>query len=404
MTPLTSMPSIGIHDLELATSHYAVDLGDLARSNGTDPAKYNIGLGQDEFSFPAPDEDIITMGAAAALPILERNGFAGIRTLLFATESSVDQSKAAGVSAHRLLGLPRQVRVVEFKQACYGGTAALQAAIGIVSRNPDERVLVISSDIARYQLDSPGEPTQGAGAVAMLISADPALVHIEPRNGLYTDDVDDFWRPNDSSTAVVDGKLSVTAYLDALTGAWDDLQSQGGPSIDELDRILYHQPFTKMSKKGQAHLAEHTNATLNLALPGDSPEVASLGRDTGLATGTLYNRRLGNTYTASVFSALAALLHNDPTLEQLRIALFSYGSGSVSELLTGIVQPGYFDATLKDRVRAQFDARVPLTIDEYRVLHSAEHLSTVDYETPRVTAGPFRFTGVTGQARQYARN
>ena len=190
-----------------------VDLADLAHSNGTEPAKYRLGLGQDQFSFPAPDEDIVTMGAAAALPLIERNGAEGIRTIMFATASGVDQSKAAGVPVQRLLGLPSQVRVVELKQACYGGTAALQAALGIVSRNPNERVLIISSDIARYQLDSPGEPTQGAGAVAMLVSANPALLEIEAAAGLFTDDVDDFWRPNDSTTAVVDGKLSMSAYL-----------------------------------------------------------------------------------------------------------------------------------------------------------------------------------------------
>jgi hydroxymethylglutaryl-CoA synthase len=44
----------------------------------------------------AEDEDIVTMGAAAAKPLLERNGTDGVRTLLFATESGVDQSKAAG--------------------------------------------------------------------------------------------------------------------------------------------------------------------------------------------------------------------------------------------------------------------------------------------------------------------
>ncbi len=401
MSASTAATPIGIHDLELATSHHAVDLGDLAHSNGTDPAKYRQGLGQDEFSFPAPDEDIITMGAAAALPIIERHGFDGIRTLLFATESGVDQSKAAGVSVQRLLGLPNHVRVVEFKQACYGGTAALQAAVGIVSRSPGERVLVISSDVARYLLDSPGEPTQGAGAVAMLIAANPALVEIEAAAGLFTDDVDDFWRPNDSTTAVVDGKLSVSAYLDALEGSWNDLQAQGGPGIDEIDRILYHQPFTKMAKKAQGHLAAVTGAPLSLALPGDA--VDETQRDTGLATGTLYNRRLGNSYTASVFAGLAALLHHDADLAGRRIGLFSYGSGSVSEFLTGIVQAGYFDATAAERVYAALDARAPLAVEAYRELHSANLPSSEDYETPRVTAGPFRFAGVKGQARQYER-
>ncbi len=397
---MTTPTPIGIHDLELATTHYVVALDDLAASNGTDPAKYRLGLGQDQMSFPAPDEDIITMGAAAAAPLIERNGTEGIRTLIFATESGVDQSKAAGVSVHRLLGLPNDVRVVEFKQACYGGTAALQAAIGMVSRHPHERVLIISSDVARYELDSPGEPTQGAGAVAMLIGASPALLEIEPTAGLFTDDVDDFWRPNDSTTAVVDGALSVSAYLDALTGAWDNLQAQGGPHIDSIDRLLYHQPFTKMAKKGQAHLASHVGSELDVTLPGENP---SGGRDTGLALGTLYNRRLGNTYTASVFAGLASLLHQDDSLEGKRIGLFSYGSGSVSEFITGIVQPGYFDPSRAERFYAELDAREPLDIARYRELHATELSSAVDMETPRVTTGTYRFAGISGQARQYER-
>ncbi|RGE24192.1 hydroxymethylglutaryl-CoA synthase [Leucobacter sp. wl10] len=397
------MTSIGIHDLELATAHHVLDLTRLAEYNGTDPAKYHLGLGQDQMSFPAPDEDIITMGASAALPILERNGAEGIRTLLFATESGVDQSKAAGVSVHRLLGLPRHVRVTEFKQACYGGTAALQAAIGIVSRFPGERVLVISSDVARYALDSPGEPTQGAGAVALLVSADPALVEIEPATGLYTDDVDDFWRPNDSSTAVVDGALSVSAYLDALTGSWDDLQAHGGPGIAEIDRLLYHQPFTKMAKKGQQRLARHTGADLSAALTAAEQANAGDARDTGLFTGSIYNRRLGNSYTASVFAALAALLDHDDDLAGRRIGMFSYGSGSVSEFLTGTVRPGYARRDRAERVAAALNARAPLEVAEYRELHGRVFPSTQDLETPRVTSAPFRFSGLLGRARQYER-
>src|SRR5690606_31296618 len=104
--------------------------------------------------------------------------------------------------------------------------------------------------------------------------------------------------------------------------------------IDSIDRLLYHQPFTKMAKKGQAHLASLVGSELDVTLPGENP---SGGRDTGLALGTLYNRRLGNTYPASVFAGLASLLHQDDSLEGKRIGLFSYGSGSVSEFITGIV-------------------------------------------------------------------
>ncbi len=86
------------------------------------------------------------------------------------------------------------------------------------------------------------------------------------------------------------------------------------------------------------------------------------------------------------------------------MALFSYGSGSVSELITGIVQPGYFDASAAPRFYATLDARAKLDIEAYRALHAATRGSAEDYETPRVTTGPFRFDGVKGQARVYSKN
>lgn len=293
------MTAIGIHDLSLATAHHVVDLGDLAAAADVDPAKYRVGLGQDRFSLPSADEDIVTMGASAALPILERHGRDGIRTVFFATESGIDQSKSGGMFAHGLLGLDPRARVVEIKQACYGATAALQAAVALVARAPGERALVIASDVARYDLDSPGEPTQGAGAVAMLVTADPALVEIEPVSGLNAADVDDFWRPNDRTTAVVDGGLSMKAYLDALTEAWDDFRARGGAPIDEIDRFCAHQPFTKMARKALARLARHTGADLD-----DAMQEATFA----------YNREIGNAYTASIYAGLAALLDGDADL------------------------------------------------------------------------------------------
>ncbi|WP_336659953.1 hydroxymethylglutaryl-CoA synthase [Leucobacter sp. USHLN153] len=380
------MTAIGIHDIELASTHHVLDLAALAATTGVDPDKYRIGLGQDEFSVPAPDEDIVTMGATAALAVLDRNGLEGVRTLLFATESGIDHSKAAGVFVHQLLGLPPQVRVAEIKQACYGGTAAIQAAIGIVQRNPRERVLVIASDVARYALDSPGEPTQGAGAAAILIAADPALIEIEPATGLFSANVDDFWRPNDSSTAIVDGKLSISAYLDAMTGAWDDLAAQGGPAISAINRLIYHQPYTKMARKAQARLAEYTGVELG---------------DAGLAEGAVYNRRLGNAYTASLYAGVASVLDHESGLTGKRLGLFSYGSGSVSEFLTGVVQTGAESRT--DHFTSVLDSRVPLSVPEYRELHARALPSDTDVVTPRVTAAPFRFAGIEGRARRYER-
>src|SRR5699024_11431619 len=218
----------------------------------------------------------------------------------------------------------------------------------------------------------------------MLVGAGPRLAEIEPVSGLNSADVDDFWRPNDSSTAIVDAALSVSAYLDALTGAWEDLAAQGGPAIDEIDRVLYHQPFTKMAKKAQAHRAELTGTELNTDIvAGDASAAASAGagagagaqgpdtgaqgpRDTGLATSTLYNRRLGNSYTASLYAGLCYLLDHDEDLAGKRGGLFGYGSGSVGELLTGRVVPGYERRPRRQAVAGPLDARVALAMADSR--------------------------------------
>lgn len=378
---------IGIHDLSLATAGYVLDLDDLAAATGADPGKFHIGLGQDEMSVPGPDEDIVTMGAAAALPILERHGRDRIRTLMFATESGIDQSKSAAVFAHALLGLPDTCRAVELKQACYAATAAMQAALGIVARNPEEQVLVIASDIARYEVDTAAEPTQGAGAVAFLIAAEPALVEIEPVVGVHTADVSDFWRPNDSATAVVDGKLSIDAYLDGLTAAWDDFRARGGVPIEEIDRFCHHQPFTRMAAKAHRRMAEHTGTDL----PGELYE-----------TSTIYNRRMGNSYTASLYAGLAALLDFDDDLAGRRIGFLSYGSGSVTEFFTGVVSADYRDFRRAEETATRLDSRVPVGVERYRALHAAGSVaSDADLDIPVETDGPYHFTGIRGRARQY---
>lgn len=377
---------IGIHDLEVATSHYVLDLDTLAEHHGIDPNKFRIGLGQDTFSMPAPDEDIVTMAAEASQALLERHDAGAIRQVLFATESSVDQSKAAGVYLHELLGLPANVRSVELKQACYSGTAALQMAVNAIARYPEEQILVITSDVARYALDSGGEPTQGAGCVAMLVSANPNLVEIEPDSGLHTTDVNDFWRPNDSTTPYVDGQLSLDAYLDATTSAWDDLAARRGLAITDVDRFLHHQPFTKMARKQLAALAEHTGTELSDELIEESMS---------------YNRALGNTYTASLYFALTAQLHNNTELAGKRLGFFSYGSGAVAEFFTGVVQENYRDHIYPQNVEKQLTNRVALTYDQYRELHHNFAATSQTFSTPQTTHAPFRLSGVTEHQRRY---
>lgn len=390
---MTATP-IGIHDLSFATAHHVVDLAELANEYGIDVDKFYLGIGQREMSVPAEDEDIVTMGAQAARRILDRHGAEGIRTLLFATESGIDQSKSAGVYAHSLLGLPANCRVVELKQACYSATAALQFALGVVARDPSERVLVIASDIARYALGSSGEPTQGAAAVAFLVTANPALIEIEPATGLFTDDIHDFWRPNYRSEALVDGKFSMRAYLHSLEVAWSDYRAHGGAAFDDFARFCYHQPFTKMAVKAHDRLGQIAESPLDRE-----------GLGAHLEHSFELNRRIGNSYTASIYLGLLSLLNTDPAdLAGQRVGFFSYGSGSVSELFAGVVRPGYREVLRVEEDEDLLASRVPVDFARYAELHrQVDAVEGGDHETPRVTTSGFRFAGVQGDARGYGR-
>lgn len=391
---LQNVTSIGIDDIAFATGSYRLALADIAPRLGADPAKYHKGLGQEQSSVVGSDEDPVTMAAAAAKKIVDRSGVEGIRTLMFATESSIDQSKAAAVYVHELLGLPSNVRSVELKQACYSATAALQFAAALVARNPKEKVLVVASDIARYDLDSAAEPTQGAGAVAMLVTANPRIFAFDGPSGVCTKEVMDFWRPNHRTQALVEGKLSISAYIDAVQGAYEDFRDQGGVDFGEIDFFSYHQPFTKMAYKAHRALAEKNGLELTPEL-----EQAQLAPTTG------YNRLIGNSYTASAYFGLLSLLDSVSDLAGKRVAIASYGSGSVAEFFTGTIVEDYEKQLRAEENAAELENRIVLDDPTYYAMQTVTHddpgeFSNIEEGMKRGT-GPFSWEGVEGCKRIY---
>ena len=385
----------GIDRISFYTPQYFLDLKTLAEARGIDPDKFYIGIGQEKMSVLPPDEDVVTMGASAAFRIAQCEDLSDVELLLFATESGIDQSKAAGVFVHNLLGLNKRCRTVELKQACYSGTAALQLAIGFCARNPGKRALVIASDVARYELDSPGEATQGGGAVAMLISADPRLIAIEPESGYYTEDVMDFWRPNYRSEAVVDGKYSTLVYMRALLASWAQYAEISGRTLSDFKRFCYHIPFTKMADKGHIKLCRKNKCEC-------TPEE----REAVLGESLQYSRIVGNCYSASMYVGLCSLL--DLCAEELageRIGFYSYGSGCVAEFFSGEVQPGWRDQLFTAEHQQMLAARQELSFRQYEdIYHYRLPQDGGDYEQPLYRTGPFRLKGVTGHKREYGLN
>lgn len=90
-------------------------------------------LMMDNRSIALPFEDPITNAVNAARPVVDRVGADRIEMLITSTESGVDYSKSVASYVHEYLGLSRNCRVVEVKQACYAATAAVQMAVGYVA-------------------------------------------------------------------------------------------------------------------------------------------------------------------------------------------------------------------------------------------------------------------------------
>ncbi|MBA1394670.1 hydroxymethylglutaryl-CoA synthase, partial [Lactobacillus sp. XV13L] len=166
-----------------------------------------------QMSVAAMDQDIVSMAANAAEAILTLEDRQNLGLVIVATESGVDQSKAAALFVQDLLQINPNIRALEIKEACYGATAALQMAHDFVQLHPQQKALVIASDIARYGLNTAGEVTQGAGAVAMLVSEQPHILALESLAFYQSQNAGDFWRPNYSQQAFARGKYSEELYL-----------------------------------------------------------------------------------------------------------------------------------------------------------------------------------------------
>ncbi|MBF8969980.1 hydroxymethylglutaryl-CoA synthase [Streptococcus sp. NLN76] len=349
---------IGIDKIGFAVPEFVLDLADLAAARNVDPNKFKIGLLQSEMAVAPVTQDIISLGAQAAAAILTEEDKQAIDMVIVGTESSVDQSKAAAVVIHGLLGIQPFARSIEMKEACYGATAGLSLAKTHIAQNPNSKVLVIASDIAKYGIASGGEPTQGAGAVAMLVTADPSILVLNSDNVCQTRDIYDFWRPNDDKYPRVDGKYSTEQYTDCLTTTFDYYKKKTGKDLEDFAAMCLHIPFPKQGLKGLRAIAN---------------EGETLDRLTErFHEAIVYNQVVGNIYTGSIFLSFLSLLENSQALTAGdEILFYSYGSGAVCEIFSGYLVEGY-SASLQENRMDHLNQRTKLSVEEYEKIFFEE--------------------------------
>ncbi|TVQ37977.1 MAG: hypothetical protein EA384_10840 [Spirochaetaceae bacterium] len=392
---------VGISDLALYVPDPVIELKTLLARRAAEDATLARRLqraiettGQQAIRYPRPWEDNATLSAQAAHSLLQRNSsdaLAGLRYLAVGTETGVDHSKPVaayveGMLQQAGLPVPESMSTFQVQHACAGGTISMLSVGALLQAcgRDDESGVVICSDIARYESRTTAEITQGAGAVAMLIEPNPALIELDLRTQGYSSrDVDDFFRPLGSVTARVRGGYSVQCYNDAFEHAFLDHCRRVGRSphqvLRETDVFALHVPFYKM-----AITALHRLVTRHMELDGEQFE--SFMRERGFLQGIDVAARIGNIYSGAAYVALMFSLADryrtfGDGIVGKRVLIGSYGSGNTMTVVAGritesaprVIERWNLDLIWKDEAELPFAdyetwMGAPYPVERYRAL------------------------------------
>jgi hydroxymethylglutaryl-CoA synthase len=376
------------------------------------------------------------MAANACLKLMQKNHLhpEDIGRMYVATESGIDESKAMNSF---VIGMLEQVYGessfehaggIECKFACVSGSYALYDNTNWIraDENNGKAAIVIVSDIAKYDIGSAGEYTQGAGAVAMLIKENPRLLAFDQKvTSTIIKNEYDFYRPCGKDTPVVNGTYSSLLYLIQVRKAFDSYKEKAirtglirlkdGESItDHIDLFSVHLPYRRMGEKALAYLLRHEWRDLprwnkvikEVGLQETAPKdprgtIESILADTEFMKADERFRRafmqtsfynevfekkmassleastiIGNLYTASMYMGFRSLLEFEykkgTDLQSKRVGFGSYGSGSSAMVFTGVIQSEYKEIVEGMNLEEEIGPRKKISIHEYERLRGNE--------------------------------
>ncbi|AIQ29030.1 3-hydroxy-3-methylglutaryl-ACP synthase [Paenibacillus sp. FSL P4-0081] len=367
------MVSVGIEAMNVYGGSASLDVLELAKFRSLDTSRFENLLVKEK-TVAMPYEDAVTFGVNAAKPLLDDmtpEEIGRIELLVTCTESGIDFGKSLSTYIHHYLGLSRNCRLFEIKQACYSGTAGFQMAVNFVlsQTSPGAKALVIATDISRFSAAdaaeaegadwSFAEPSGGSGAAAVLVGENPAVFEADiGANGYYGYEVMDTCRPV-PDTEAGDVDLSLLSYLDCCQQTFQEYKKRviGADYRSTFQYLASHTPFggmvkgahrTMMRKEAKAGQAEIEEDFLRRVMPGIS-----------------YCQRVGNIMGATLFLSLAGTIDQGSFETPGRIGCFSYGSGCCSEFYSGVVTAEGQRRQRRFGIERALGERYPLSMAEY---------------------------------------
>ena len=423
----------GIDDIGIYIPQLYLDASDFAKARGLDPGKLERGLGIRQMAIVDTNQDPACLASNACLKVMQKNKLTPdqIGRLYVATESSFDESKAMN---SYVIGMLEQVYGedtfghcggIECKFACVSGSYALYDNTNWIRAGESEGkyALVVVSDIAKYDLGSSGEVTQGAGAIAMLLNDKPRLLSFDPKvTSTSIKNEYDFYRPFGKETPIVHGQYSNLLYLIQVKNALIDYKKrvmktgliklkEGETILDHVDYLNMHLPYSNMGKKALAYLVRHEWRSLprwekiieeigmDEPVPKDprgtiesvladakfmaedhqftklftSTDIYTELYESKLASSLIASKMIGNLYTASLYlgfrSSLEFEYQKGVNLNGKRVGFCSYGSGASAMIFSGVIQPEYEQIVKDMNIEVEIGPRTKLSLEEYEDLH-----------------------------------
>jgi len=398
----------------------------LANARNIEPEKLEKGLGLIKMTLPDIYQDAVVFGANALTKLIQDNeiNLSEISRIYVGTESGIDSSKPI---ASFLLSLMEEkfgadslseCDAVDFTFACIGGVDALQNCLDFIRLNPEKKAVVVTTDIAKYDLNSTGEYTQGAGALAMLVASSPKIIAFDNNWATNTKGLFDFFKPYRTISKseitgnfnnepwfknleseieihkeqpVFDGQYSNQCYIDRTRNAYfsfKKLKNSEETIYDSWESIIMHLPYSFQGRRMLSEIYTLDAKTKILSGNEDASEYQNKLKDVSkseeyknfvnqkLLPAELASSLIGNLYTGSIFmgllSTLAHFYDSGKEISGKTFGFLAYGSGSKSKVFEGQIQSTWKAQISKVKLFETLKDSQEIDFETYEKLHKKE--------------------------------
>ena len=416
----------GIDAIAFDVAKIHLPIKTLALARNIEPEKLEKGLGLIKMTFPDVHQDTVVFGANALTKLVLENNIElnEIARIYVGTESAIDSSKPISSFLIALMeqkfgkDILCECDVVDFTFACIGGVDALQNCLDFVKLNPTKKAIVVTTDFAKYDLNSGGEYTQGAGAVAMLITSNPRLIAFDNKWATSTKGVFDFFKPyrtisketitdsknNDpwfdileteieihKDQPVFDGQYSNQCYMDRTKAAYfsfKKLKNTSDTIYDSWKSIVMHLPYAFQGRRMLSEIYALDNSNKIISGDEDGTEYQNKLKEISksdsykefvnekLMPAEIASSLIGNLYTGSIFMGLLSTLsyfyNNEKEISDSKFGFLAYGSGSKSKVFEGTIQAQWQNAVANVLLFETLEKSLEIDFETYEKLHKKE--------------------------------